>query len=428
MRRPMGDGSHFDEVAGTDGQDSSGAQQEVSAALKQDTMIVFDWDDTILPTSWLLRIHALTADVPMRPEVARQMAALSVVASQTITLAQTMGTVIIITNSAPGWVDQSCQLFMPSLLQQVRKLHIAAKPLNAPLTFKINAFRRECRQHKNVLSIGDGDAERVASLRLQNTSPEGRPKMVVQGVGGDDGQVGSRWIKSVKLIELPTCQQLLSELEMLQGRLKDLTAFQGNLDLKARLGTAPQTSPRSDAPVVVASLVHFGRPPQGAPAARSPLMHGGANTAPTRPPAQPDEGTRASNSMVAGRAGRANTAGTAGTPGQLPQIGRSGAASQEDAWPRSRGGAGAPGGARAPAIRPGVEVVADAAGPQSGGAHEEAVAQGAPADAAVWKVHMKTGGVPKPSNPPPRKRIGGDSNVHNPPAQPLAARGAPMAR
>ncbi|CAJ1363672.1 unnamed protein product [Effrenium voratum] len=79
-----------------------------------------------------------------------------------------LGSVIIITNSAPGWVDQSCQIFMPQILPQVRSYPIFAKPLHAPLTFKmITTFRRECKKWTNLISIGDGDAERAASLRLQ---------------------------------------------------------------------------------------------------------------------------------------------------------------------------------------------------------------------------------------------------------------------
>jgi len=221
----------------------SSAQRPPSPSLKQETCLVFDWDDTILPTSWLERIHALAGGGPLRPEVQRQLASLSSVAAQTLQLAASMGTVVIITNSAPGWVDQSCQIFMPQILQQIRSYQIFAKPMHAPLTFKISTFRRECKKFMNLISIGDGDAERAASLRLQ--APERK------GNFGEDKQR----VKSVKLIELPTCQQLIVQHEMLQVRLPDVTAFFGCLDLKARF-------PSSGSPGKAAgpTLVHFGRP------------------------------------------------------------------------------------------------------------------------------------------------------------------------
>jgi len=158
-----GDSPEKDNVAG----EPTGVGRPVTPQDKQETMLIFDWDDTILPTSWLERIHALSAASPLRPEVQRHMTALCGVVSQTLTLATSMGTTIIITNSAPGWVDQSCQLFMPQIINQVRSFQICPKPMHAPLTFKITAFRRECRAFKNVVSVGDGNAERTASLRLQ---------------------------------------------------------------------------------------------------------------------------------------------------------------------------------------------------------------------------------------------------------------------
>jgi len=228
--------------------------------MKQDTVIVFDWDDTVLPTSWLQWIHAVTGGGPLRPEVQQQVVDLCTIATATLDLAATMGTVVIITNSAPGWVDQSCQMFMPQLLQQVRGYPIFARPMHGPPTFKIGAFRKECRNYRNIVSVGDGDSERIASLKLQAT-PEPRSAMSMLD-GGDDRP---RIIKSVKLVDLPTCQQLIAQHEMLQNRLTDITAYHGNLDLKARFpGNAGNVSnsPNKIGKVAVGncSLVHFARP------------------------------------------------------------------------------------------------------------------------------------------------------------------------
>eukprot|EP00419_Tripos_fusus_P008734 CAMPEP_0172664320 /NCGR_PEP_ID=MMETSP1074-20121228/6513_1 /TAXON_ID=2916 /ORGANISM="Ceratium fusus, Strain PA161109" /LENGTH=403 /DNA_ID=CAMNT_0013480445 /DNA_START=22 /DNA_END=1230 /DNA_ORIENTATION=+ len=270
-----------DELGGRcrDGEQESGdllGTMSSSHTQKQDTVIVFDWDDTILPTSWLERIHVLAGGGPLRPEVQRALGALSALAAQTMQFAATLGTVVLITNSAPGWVDQSCQLFMPQMLQQVRSYPCYAKPMHSPLTFKIGTFRRECRQYRNIVSIGDGDAERSASLRLQ-APPNGK----MTGADHDPG----RHIKSVKLLELPTCQQLIVEHEMLQVRLADISAFQGNLDLRARLvGTCRPESPVGTSKEPTCTLVHFARP---------------APAAPVRGVAE-DGGTRASHGILGG--------------------------------------------------------------------------------------------------------------------------------
>lgn len=104
-----------------------------------------------------------------------------------------------------------------------------AKPFNAPLTFKITSFRKECRPYRNCVSIGDGDAERAACMRLQ--APHDRKAMLGSNRDSADEK---RWIKSVKLQELPTCQQLIIQHEMLQMRLADIVESSGFCDLKAR--------------------------------------------------------------------------------------------------------------------------------------------------------------------------------------------------
>eukprot|EP00435_Cladocopium_sp_Y103_P031378 s1968_g7.t3 len=118
----------------------------------------------------------------------------------------------------------------------IRSYQIFAKPMHAPLTFKISTFRRECKKFMNLISIGDGDAERAASLRLQ--APERK---------GSFSEEKQR-VKSVKLIELPTCQQLIVQHEMLQVRLPDVTAFFGCLDLKSRFPSSgsPGKAPKAE--------------------------------------------------------------------------------------------------------------------------------------------------------------------------------------
>jgi len=219
---------------------------------KRETVFVFDWDDTILPTSWLERTHALAGGGELRPKIQQEVANLSATAIQTLCMAEAMGEVMIITNSAPGWVDQSCQHFMPQLCQKVRGYQIVAKPMHSPITFKNGAFQRECRQFSNLVSVGDGEAERSASLRLQaSTDRKGGP-----GLGCE--KTPPRRIKSVKLIEMPTCQHLIAQHEMLQVRLADVAAFQGSLDLKARFSSNTFGATGSAAKGAGCALVHFG--------------------------------------------------------------------------------------------------------------------------------------------------------------------------
>jgi len=183
-------------------------------------------------------------------------ASLAEVCIETIMLACSMGTVIIITNSVPGWVDQSSQLFMPQMTEFMKKFNIIARPMRAPLTFKTSAFQREFRTFKNLISICDGNAERTASLRLQSA-----PDLVMCSLGGMDAKESSvRHVKSVKLMEMPTCQQLHMQQEMLQQRLADIVGFRGHLDLKSRFSGTSLGAMQMTAKAGSCNLVHFSKP------------------------------------------------------------------------------------------------------------------------------------------------------------------------
>jgi len=226
-----------------------------SSQLFKETLIVFDWDDTILPTTWLQRLHNSSGGFLLNSETEVAMKSLSAICAETLLLASSLGQVIFVTNSVPGWMDQSCQMFMPQLLELIRRYNIIARPMHAALTFKTGVFQREFKSYRNLISIGDGNAERSASLRLQMT-----PDLMLSG---RDSKEGTKRVKSVKLLELPTCQQLYAQHEMLHQRLADIVSFRGHLDVKSRLPSnhgLSQVLNMNREKVPSCTLVHFARP------------------------------------------------------------------------------------------------------------------------------------------------------------------------
>lgn len=85
------------------------------------TCIIFDWDDTILCTSFIAPYSALlhdkTAELP--EAVAEPLQKLDDIAVRLLQLAKTLGTVMIITNAAEGWVEMSAERFMPKVFQEI---------------------------------------------------------------------------------------------------------------------------------------------------------------------------------------------------------------------------------------------------------------------------------------------------------------------
>ncbi|CAJ1449625.1 unnamed protein product, partial [Effrenium voratum] len=82
----------------------------------EETLFIFDWDDTVLPSSWVqgqgLRLDESSEVLAWHREQLSQVAA---AAAETLRLAKQLGTVVLITNAERGWIELSCQKFLPTL-------------------------------------------------------------------------------------------------------------------------------------------------------------------------------------------------------------------------------------------------------------------------------------------------------------------------
>ena len=192
------------------------------------TVIIFDWDDTLLSSSWLAQ-NGLRLDAPVEvpPAAAEQLATLQESVCALLRRAIEIGTVIIITNAETGWVELSAKRFMPAvvpLLSAVRVLSARStyEPLFAcPSEWKVHAFAHELAGAcaglhpecvRNVISFGDSVHERHAIHKVTAGVPFTRTK-------------------SVKFVERPTIEQLKRQVDLVQSCFSDIIGHQGNLDL-----------------------------------------------------------------------------------------------------------------------------------------------------------------------------------------------------
>lgn len=193
-----------------------------------DTIIIFDWDDTLLSSSWLAQ-HGLRIDGPdPSMEFSSQLDVLQESVISLIQRASKAGTVIVITNAEAGWVELSCKKFMPRVAP-----HLAGiKVLSARTTFesvypepsdwKVQAFFQEiCAayagrrpdQKANILSFGDSIHERAAIHKVTaNMGPLTRTK-------------------SIKFVERPTVEQLKRQVDLVASCFDEICGYNGSLDL-----------------------------------------------------------------------------------------------------------------------------------------------------------------------------------------------------
>lgn len=213
------------------------------------TVIIFDFDDTLFPTSALDRCRLLNFPPvkPVTPQLREQLDRIAVLACEAIDMAEKLGDVVVITNSAPGWIDYVCAQFMPTLRKRIKKVPIFAKPMTEPdgivqvakEPWKTKTFAKKCsvRWCTNVISVGDGASERQASMTMIEENKK--------NVGGYEGKLlteeermrgSKKFCKSLKLKGSPTMEQLIEELCLLQKRMESVVRYEGDLDLRAYFG------------------------------------------------------------------------------------------------------------------------------------------------------------------------------------------------
>mmetsp|Transcript_31638 Transcript_31638/g.62149 ORF Transcript_31638/g.62149 Transcript_31638/m.62149 type:complete len:259 (-) Transcript_31638:142-918(-) len=209
----------------------------MSPCRQEDTMIIFDWDDTIMPSSWMQR-EGLTLDAASQPshEQTAQLQALAHHVERTLSNAKQLGSVVVVTNAEQGWVEMSCSKFMPSLSPLMEGLKLVSarscwegQGIISPVEWKCRAFETECSsfyeldddrtdadRKKNVLSLGDSLSERSALILVTK-------------------DLANCCTKSLKFMDRPDVAQLQQQHEVVGRRICQIVAYPGSLDLRVEI-------------------------------------------------------------------------------------------------------------------------------------------------------------------------------------------------
>lgn len=198
----------------------------------EETLLIFDWDDTMLPSTWIQEQGLRLDDASVVAEEQRQIFDLAAqTASNLLALAKTFGTVVLVTNAEQGWIELSCQKFLPQLYPQLDGVRMVSarssyepQGITSPFEWKYQAFNWEVHRYyfssgpncrRNMISFGDSAHERQALIRVAQDLP-------------------SCCVKSLKFMERPNVEQLKRQHELVTGYFQDVVNHDGNLDLCIR--------------------------------------------------------------------------------------------------------------------------------------------------------------------------------------------------
>jgi hypothetical protein len=223
----------------------------------EETTIIFDWDDTCLASHYLAINGFNTRGIcfPLKREFAEMGDILASVVGPLLLHAAHFGRVVIVTNGTDGWVQMSCERFMPSLMPLISQLTVISAQdryrdiiPTRPIEWKRRTFRdvldaetRPLGRVRNLISIGDGIAEQMAMHAMK-----GYPDtLFINPVN---------LVKTVKLMEFPTLESLVMQLKLVHELLEGIVHYPASLDTTARLEFVldlpplPDSESESDAP------------------------------------------------------------------------------------------------------------------------------------------------------------------------------------
>ena len=170
------------------------------------SLIIFDWDDTLLPTSFLTKNGIYNENLILSNSDQEKIKKLENTVFGILSKALDRGDVFIITNAGPGWVEYSAEKYYPKIMSLLKKIYIISArgefesrfPNNARL-WKIHAFLEIKKELEdivtNIICLGDSLIEMDAGKILAEKFSEA-------------------FIKTIKFREFPKPEELNKQLTL----------------------------------------------------------------------------------------------------------------------------------------------------------------------------------------------------------------------
>ena len=147
--------------------------------IKNNTLFIFDWDDTLFFTTHLNPSKNNTFFYESKNEK-RLMNTIEYYVVEILNKALSKGTVLIITNSSDGWVHSCAKFYYPNLMPILDKIKIiSARELyqkefpTEPMIWKVKTFNDLKKKFSfekcvvsNIICIGDDNGEIIAAKKL----------------------------------------------------------------------------------------------------------------------------------------------------------------------------------------------------------------------------------------------------------------------
>ena len=189
------------------------------------SLIIFDWDDTLLPTSFLTPNDVFSENIQLSPTDSEKMKEIEKNVYKILKESIEKGNVYIITNAGINWVQFSANIFYPSISELLKKIKIISARVQYEKSFpgnlrqwKIQAFLNLLNEVDeklvtNIICVGDSLFEMEAGRILASKFKEA-------------------FIKTIKFREAPKLDELLKQLKLITQQFGTIYSTIKNLTIR----------------------------------------------------------------------------------------------------------------------------------------------------------------------------------------------------
>lgn len=246
-------------------------------ASKSQTLLIFDWDDTLFPTTYVRDDLKLVWNKPLKEQdlssaeknsIGKKLELCASHAVELLKQADRFGKVVLLTLARAPWVSESCKNFYASVGRLITQLKVpiiyAQEGIQVDYSkqnmssdeeierfwssVKGKAIARECNKFysqyegqswKNVISIGDSDFERLGTQNaMENYMRE--TGIDSDGLVDVNGHLYKVRTKTFKMLDEPTVEELTVEVDMLKAWLPLMVKLDSSFDVNLNNADDPE--------------------------------------------------------------------------------------------------------------------------------------------------------------------------------------------
>ena len=192
---------------------------------RHNNIIIFDWDDTLLPTSYLVCKNIINKENKLSEKDQTKINKIEQLVKNVLTISLSKADVYIITNAGEGWVEQSAKDYYPNIKEILDQIEIISARKDYEKKYpddfkywKIGAFLNlKSRLNEdlitNIVCLGDSIFEMEAGKILASN--------FIHAV-----------IKTVKFMESPKLDELNKQLNLVLNQFNTIFSSSKNLTVR----------------------------------------------------------------------------------------------------------------------------------------------------------------------------------------------------